>query len=336
MLDKPLKQRAKSQRERKAPAVATQDRAGAGISMLRQRTLKNATKTTGVGLHTGARVDLALRPAAPDTGIVFHRIDLAQPVTIPAHATNVGDTRLSSTLKRDGVSISTVEHLMSALGGLGIDNLHVDVAGPEIPIMDGSAGPFVFLLQTAGIVEQSAPKRYLRIKTPVEIGDGDKWARFEPFPGFRLDFTIDFPHPVFGSENRHVVIDFAQNSYVKEVARARTFGFMQDVEAMRSAGLALGGSLQNAIVLDETRVLNTEGLRYDNEFVKHKVLDAIGDLYLLGHPMIGQYTAFKPGHTLNNALARALLAQPDAFELASFKADAEVPTAFQGWMPATV
>jgi UDP-3-O-[3-hydroxymyristoyl] N-acetylglucosamine deacetylase len=303
--------------------------------MLRQRTLKTATRTTGVGLHTGARVDLGLRPAAPDTGIVFHRTDLPQPVTIPARATNVGDTRLSSTLKQDTASISTVEHLMSALAGLGIDNLHVDVAGPEIPIMDGSAGPFVFLLQSAGIVEQNAPKRYLRIKSTVEVTDGDKWARFEPFDGFRLDFTIDFPHPVFGSENRHVVVDFAHDSYVKEVARARTFGFMQDVEAMRAAGLALGGSLQNAIVLDETRVLNSEGLRYDNEFVKHKVLDAIGDLYLLGHPLIGQYTAFKSGHALNNALARALLARPDAFELATFARDAEVPMAFQGWVAAT-
>ena len=299
--------------------------------MLKQRTLKNTIKTTGVGLHTGARVEIVLRPAAPDTGIVFHRVDLDQPVSLPADAANVGDTRLSSTLKRDGASISTVEHLMSALAGLGIDNLHVDVAGPEIPIMDGSAGPFVFLLQSAGIVEQEAPKRFLRILSPVEVREGDKWARFDPFNGFKLDFTIDFPHPVFGTENRHVVVDFAEHSYVKEVARARTFGFMQDVEAMRSAGLALGGSLQNAIVLDETRVLNTEGLRYDNEFVKHKVLDAIGDLYLLGRPLIGQYTAFKPGHALNNALARALLARTDAWDLVSFDTDDDVPSAFQDW-----
>jgi UDP-3-O-[3-hydroxymyristoyl] N-acetylglucosamine deacetylase len=299
--------------------------------MLLQRTLKTTVRTTGVGLHTGARVELTLRPAQPDSGIVFHRSDLAQPVSIPARAENVGDTRLSSTLVADGVSISTVEHLMSALAGLGIDNLHVDVAGPELPIMDGSAGPFVFLLQSAGIIEQAARKRYLRVRTPVEIHDGDKWARFEPFAGFRLDFTIDFPHPVFGTENRHVVVDFAEHSYVKEVARARTFGFMQDVEAMRSAGLALGGSLQNAVVLDDTRVLNSEGLRYDNEFVKHKVLDAIGDLYLLGHPLIGQYTAFKPGHALNNALARALLARPEAHEVVSFEVDDEVPTAFHGW-----
>jgi UDP-3-O-[3-hydroxymyristoyl] N-acetylglucosamine deacetylase len=299
--------------------------------MLKQRTLKTTIKTTGVGLHTGARVELVLRPAAPNTGIVFHRVDLERPVAIHADALHVGDTRLSSTLKHDGASISTVEHVMSALAGLGIDNLHIDVAGPEIPIMDGSAGPFVFLLQSAGIVEQDAPKRYLRILLPVEVKDGDKWARFDPFDGFKLDFTIDFPHPMFGSENRHVAIDFAEHSYVKEVARARTFGFMQEVEAMRAAGLALGGSLQNAVVLDEYRVLNSEGLRYDNEFVKHKVLDAIGDLYLLGHPLIGQYTAFKSGHGLNNAVARALLARTDAFEIVTFAEPTEVPSAFKGW-----
>ena len=299
--------------------------------MLNQRTLKTTVRTTGVGVHTGARVEIVLRPAAPNAGIVFHRVDLVRPVSIPADFLHVGDTRLSSTLKHEGASISTVEHLMSALAGLGIDNLHVDVAGPELPIMDGSAGPFVFLLQSAGIVEQAAPKRYLRILLPVEVKDGDKWARFDPYDGLKLDFTIDFPHPMFGSENRHVVIDFAVNSYVKEVARARTFGFMQEVEAMRAAGLGLGGSLQNAIVLDEYRVLNSEGLRYDNEFVKHKVLDAIGDLYLLGHPLIGQYTAFKPGHGLNNAVARALHARSDAFELVTFAEPADVPTAFQGW-----
>jgi len=299
--------------------------------MLKQRTLRTAIRTTGVGLHTGARVELNLRPAAPDTGIVFHRVDLATPVSIPALAVNVGDTRLSSTLRHDGASISTVEHLMSALAGLGIDNLHVDVAGPELPIMDGSASPFVFLLQSAGIAEQPAAKRYLRVVAPVEVRDGDKWARFEPFAGFKLEFTIDFPHPVFGSENRHVVVDFAEHSYVKEVARARTFGFMQDVEALRAAGLALGGSLHNAIVLDETRVLNTEGLRYDNEFVKHKVLDAIGDLYLLGHPLIGAYTAYKSGHALNNQLLRALLAQRDAWEYVTFEGEAQIPVAFVHW-----
>ena len=299
--------------------------------MLKQRTLKSKIKTTGVGLHTGARVELTMRPAPPDNGIVFHRVDLPASAPIPGEARNVGDTRLSSSLSKDGASVSTVEHLMSALAGLGIDNVHVDVAGPELPILDGSAGPFVFLLQSAGIVEQDAAKRYLRVKSPVDVRDGDKWARFEPHHGFVLDFTIDFPHPVFGSENRHVVIDFAEHSYIKEVSRARTFGFMQDVEAMRAAGLALGGSLQNAIVLDETRVLNSEGLRYDNEFAKHKVLDAIGDLYLLGHPLIGRYTAFKSGHALNNALSRALLARTDAWELVSFDAQADVPSAFQGW-----
>ena len=299
--------------------------------MLKQRTLKTLIKTTGVGLHTGARVELTLRPALANTGIVFHRVDLPQPVALSADARLVGDTRLSSSLEKDGAKVSTVEHLMSALAGLGIDNLHVDVAGPELPIMDGSAGPFVFLLQSAGIVEQAAPKRYLRIKAPVEVKHGDKWARFDPHHGFVLDFTIDFPHPVFGSENRQVIIDFAENSYAKEVSRARTFGFMQDVETMREAGLALGGSLQNAIVLDETRILNSEGLRYDNEFAKHKVLDAIGDLYLLGHPLIGKYTAYKSGHALNNALSRALLARQDAWELVSFDAPADVPSAFQSW-----
>jgi UDP-3-O-[3-hydroxymyristoyl] N-acetylglucosamine deacetylase len=284
-----------------------------------------------VGLHTGARVDLTMRPAAPDTGIVFHRVDLPQPVSIPAHALNVGDTRLSSSLEKDGAKISTVEHLMSALAGLGVDNLHVDVAGPELPIMDGSAGPYVFLLQSAGLEEQKARKKYLRIKDPIEVRHDDKWARFEPHHGFVLDFTIDFPHPVFGSETRRVVIDFAEHSYTKEVSRARTFAFMQDVEAMREAGLALGGSLQNAIVLDETRVLNSEGLRYDNEFAKHKVLDAIGDLYLLGHPLIGTYSAFKSGHALNNAVSRALLARPEAWELVSFDEQAALPKAFQGW-----
>ena len=300
--------------------------------MLKQRTLRNSTKTTGVGVHTGARVELALRPAPADTGIVFRRTDLATPANIPARATNVGDTRLSSTLKADGSSVSTVEHLMSALAGLGIDNLYVDIAGPEVPIMDGSAGPFVFLLQAAGIAEQSAAKRYLRILSTVEVTDGDKWARFEPFAGFKLDFTIDFPHPIFGSENRNVVVDFALNSYAKEVSRARTFAFMQDVEAMREAGLGLGGSLQNAIVLDEFKVLNSEGLRYDNEFVRHKVLDAIGDIYLLGHPLIGQYTAYKSGHAVNNHLARALLAKPDAYEIVTFDDAQTVPSAFHNWM----
>src|SRR5688500_6111485 len=299
--------------------------------MLKQRTLRKTITTKGVGLHTGARVELALVPAPIDSGIVFRRTDLAVPIEMPALADRVGDTRLSSTLSSGEASVSTVEHLMSALCGLGVDNLRVDVAGPELPIMDGSAGPFVYLLQSAGIVEQAAAKKFIRIGTPVEVRDGDKWARFTPFDGFRLDFTIDFPHPVFGSENKHVVIDFAEHSYVKEVARARTFGFMQDVEAMRAAGLALGGSLQNAIVLDESRVLNTEGLRYENEFVKHKVLDAIGDLYLLGHPLIGEYAAFKSGHALNNVLARALLARPEAFEIVTFEGRVAAPLTFPDW-----
>jgi UDP-3-O-[3-hydroxymyristoyl] N-acetylglucosamine deacetylase len=299
--------------------------------MLKQRTLRQAISTKGVGLHTGARVEIVLLPAPADTGIVFRRTDLPAPVSIPARADRVGDTRLSSTLKGGGATVSTVEHLMSALAGLGIDNLRVDIAGPEVPIMDGSAMPFVYLLQSAGVVEQNAPKRFIRVTAPVEVRDGDKWARFSPYAGYRLDFAIDCPHPGFGSENKHVGIDFALHSYVKEVARARTFGFMQDVEAMRAAGLALGGSLQNAIVLDETRILNAEGLRYENEFVKHKVLDAIGDLYLLGHPLIGEYAAFKPGHALNNALARALLDRTDAFEITTFVADAEAPPAFQDW-----
>ncbi len=302
--------------------------------MLKQRTLKKSTRTTGVGLHTGARVELTLRPAPEDTGIVFHRTDLAGGPALPALASNVGDTRLASTLRVGTASVATVEHLMSALAGLGIDNLHVDVAGPELPIMDGSAGPFVFLLQSAGLVEQKAPKRYLRVTAPVEVRDGDKWARFTPFDGYRLDFTIDFPHPVFGSENRNVVVDFASDSYAKEVARARTFAFMQDVDAMRAAGLGLGGSLQNAIVLDEFKVLNAEGLRYDNEFVRHKVLDAVGDLYLLGHPLIGQYTAYKSGHALNNMLCRELLVRADAWQVATFSDAAAAPGAFLDWVPA--
>ncbi len=299
--------------------------------MLKQRTLKAVARTTGVGLHTGARVELVLRPAGVDHGIVFHRTDLPGAPAIPGTAEAVGDTRLATTLKAGAASVATVEHLMSALAGLGVDNLDVDVAGPELPIMDGSAGPYVFLLQSVGVVEQKAPKKYLRVRRAVEVRDGDKWARFEPYDGFKLDFGIDFPHPVFGSENRHVAVDFAEHSYVREIARARTFGFMQDVEAMRAAGLGLGGSLQTVIVLDDTKVLNAEGLRFDNEFVRHKVLDAIGDLYLLGHPLIGEFRAFKTGHALNNVAARALLADREAFEVVTFDAEADVPAAFQGW-----
>ena len=299
--------------------------------MLTQRTLKKKIGTTGVGLHTGTKVTIALRPAAVDTGIVFRRIDAEPPVDVPAFATNVTDTRLSTLIERDGVRVSTIEHLMSALAGLGIDNAYVDIDGPEVPIMDGSAGPFVFLLQQAGIEEQKAAKKFIRIKSPIEVKSGDKIARFDPHDGFRIDFSIEFPHPVFGAENKRVVIDFAEDSYLKEISRARTFGFMQEVETMREMGLALGGSLDNAIVLDEFRVLNNDGLRYDNELVKHKVLDAIGDLYLLGSPLIGAYTAYKSGHALNNRLLRDTLDARDAWEYVTFDRDAEVPSAFGDW-----
>ena len=296
--------------------------------MLRQRTLKTTIRTTGVGLHTGARVELTLRPAPGDTGIVFHRVDLPEPVAIAAQATNVGDTRLSSTLALDGASISTVEHLMSALAGLGIDNLHVDVAGPELPIMDGSAGPFVFLLQSAGIEEQSAAKRFVRIKKPVIVRDGDKWARFEPFDGFKVGFSIDFDHPIFTRRTSSSEIDFSTTSFVKEVSRARTFGFMRDIEMLREKNLALGGSMDNAIVLDDYRVLNEDGLRYEDEFVKHKILDAIGDLYLLGHSLIGAFFGHKSGHELNNKLLRELLANSKAWEEVSFDDPAKAPISY--------
>jgi UDP-3-O-[3-hydroxymyristoyl] N-acetylglucosamine deacetylase len=299
--------------------------------MLRQRTLKKKISTTGVGLHTGTKVTLTLRPAAIDAGIVFRRVDLTTPVDIPARATNVTDTRLSTLIERDGAKVSTVEHLMSAFAGMGIDNAYVDITGPEVPIMDGSAGPFVFLLQQAGIEEQKAAKRFIRIKSSVEARVGDKWARFEPHNGFKIDFSIEFPHPVFGAENKRVVVDFAEHSYLKEISRARTFGFMQEVETMRELGLALGGSLDNAIVLDEFRVLNSDGLRYDNELVKHKVLDAVGDMYLLGHPLIGAYTAYKSGHALNNQLLRETLAHQEAWEFVTFEQEAQVPSAFVHW-----
>jgi len=293
--------------------------------MIRQRTIKRVIKSTGVGLHTGRKVVMTLRPAQPDTGIVFRRVDLDKPVDIRAEARAVTDTRLCSALEGGGAKVATVEHLMSALAGLGIDNLYVDLAGPEVPIMDGSAGPFVFLLQSAGIEEQRAPKRFFRIRRPVEVGDGDKWARFEPYDGFKVSFSIVFDHPVFERSTQSLTIDFAETSYAKEVARARTFGFAQDVETLRNAGLALGGSLDNAVVLDEYRVLNSDGLRYADEFVKHKVLDAIGDLYLVGHPIIGAFSAHKSGHALNNQLLRATLDQADAWELASFEKASEAP-----------
>ena len=300
--------------------------------MIRQRTLKNIVRATGVGLHTGEKVYLTLRPAAPDTGIVFRRIDLPQAVEIKADPYAVGDTRLSSCLEKDGVRVSTVEHLMSALAGLGIDNAYVDLTAPEVPIMDGSAGPFVFLLQSAGVEEQKAPKKFIRVLQSVEAREGDKWVRFDPHNGFKLELAIDFDHPVLERSRQSVCVDFSTTSYIKEVSRARTFGFMQDVEAMREQGLALGGSLDNAIVMDEYRVLNNDGLRYDDEFVKHKVLDAIGDLYLLGHPLIGSFSGYKSGHALNNMLLRRLVEQRHAWDYVSFERTEDAP-AFLAWQP---
>lgn len=304
--------------------------------MFRQRTIKQLVKTTGVGLHSGRRVELTLRPAAPNTGIVFHRIDLPEVVDLPAQAGMVKDTRMASVLGQGAARVSTVEHLMSALAGLGIDNLHIDLTAEEVPIMDGSAATFVYLLRSAGIEEQAAPKQFLRVLKPVEIreGEGDqaKWARLEPHEGFSLAFSIDFQHPAIDSTASFAEIDFATHSYVKEIARARTFGFVNEVEALRSAGLARGGSLDNAIVMDEYRVLNVDGLRYDDEFVKHKILDAVGDLYLIGKPLVARYVACKSGHAINNQLVRALLAQQDAWELVTYSSVSEAPAAFrQEW-----
>ena len=293
--------------------------------MLRQRTLENIVRATGVGLHTGEKVVMTLRPAAPDTGIVFRRVDLPEVVDFPAAPYAVKDTRLSSCMEKDGARVATVEHLMSALAGLGIDNVFVDLTASEVPIMDGSAAPFVFLIQSAGIEEQAAPKKFIRVLQPVEVTHGDKWARLEPYDGFRLEFAIDFRHPAFDESGNRVVVDFGKTSYIREVSRARTFGFMHEVESMRSQGLALGGSLDNAIVMDEYRVLNPDGLRYDDEFVKHKVLDAIGDLYLLGHPLIGAFSAYKSGHALNNQLLRRLLETARAWEYATFTEEAQAP-----------
>ena len=294
--------------------------------MIKQRTLKNTVRATGVGLHTGEKVYMTLRPAAPDSGVIFRRIDLPQPVDIKPDPYKVVDTRLCSCIEANGVRVATVEHLMSALAGLGVDNVYVDLSGAEVPIMDGSAGPFVFLLQSAGIEEQPVAKKFIRILQSVEVSEGDKRARFEPYNGFKVTFSIDFNHPVFESSAQSVTVDFAITSYIKEVSRARTFGFMQEVEWMRSQGLALGGSLDNAIVLDEYRVLNNDGLRYDDEFVKHKVLDAIGDLYLLGHPVIGALFAHKSGHALNNLLLRKLLEQKNAWEFVNFDRAEDAPT----------
>src|ERR1700693_1187614 len=290
--------------------------------MLKQRTIKKTIKAVGIGLHSGTKVELTLRPAAVDSGILFRRIDLEPIVEFPATATEVGDTRMASTLARDGVRVSTVEHLLSACAGIGIDNLIIDVTAEEIPIMDGSASSFVFLLQQAGLQEQGAAKKFIRIKRAVEVregeGDGEKWARLEPYEGFKLKFFIEFNHPAVDASGQTAEVDFGIESYVKEIARARTFGFMQDVETLRGMGLARGGSFENAIVLDEYRILNADGLRYDNEFVRHKILDAIGDLYLIGHPLIASYNAHKSGHTLNNLLVRALLERPDAYEIVTF------------------
>jgi UDP-3-O-[3-hydroxymyristoyl] N-acetylglucosamine deacetylase len=296
--------------------------------MLKQRTIKAIVKTTGIGLHSGRKVHLTLRPAGPDTGIVFTRTDLATPVEIPASAMSIGDTRLASVLQKDGARVSTVEHLMSACAGLGIDNLYVDVTAEEIPIMDGSAASFVFLIQSAGIEEQPAAKKFVRVKRAVEVREGDKFARLEPFFGFKLKFTIDFSHPAVDKTGQELEIDLADVSYSREIARARTFGFAHEVEMMRELGLARGGSMDNAIVLDEYRILNNDGLRYDDEFVKHKMLDAIGDLYVLGHPLIASYTAFKSGHGLNNALLRELLAHQDAYEIVSFEDTQAAPRGF--------
>ena len=298
--------------------------------MIQQRTLKNTIRATGVGLHTGAKVNMMLRPAAVDTGVVFRRVDLTEPVDIMVAPGMVGDTRLCSTLDNGLTTVATVEHLMSALAGLGVDNVYVDLDGPEVPIMDGSASSFVFLLQSAGLVTQNAAKRFVRIKKTVEVVEGDKRVRFEPFDGFKIEFTIDFKHPVFEKSRQAICLDFASTSYIKEVSRARTFGFMQEVEWLRSNGLALGGSLDNAIVMDEFRVLNSDGLRYEDEFVKHKVLDAIGDLYLIGHPIIGAFHAYKSGHALNNRLLRTLLADQTAWEYVSFADESLAPAGIRG------
>ncbi len=303
--------------------------------MIRQRTLKNIIRATGVGLHTGKKVYLTLRPAPANTGIVFTRVDLDPVVEIPARAENVGDTQLSTSLAEGDVKISTVEHLLSALAGLGIDNAYIDVSAAEVPIMDGSAGPFVFLIQSAGIEEQAAAKQFIRIKEPVEVSDGDKWARFEPFNGFKVSFAIEFDHPFFAESSKYAEIDFSTTSFVKEVSRARTFGFMRDVELLRENNLALGGSLDNAVVVDDYRILNEDGLRYDDEFVKHKILDAIGDLYLLGNSLIGAFSGRKSGHALNNRLLRELLARESAWEKVSFEDNEEVPIMFMRGLPAS-
>jgi UDP-3-O-[3-hydroxymyristoyl] N-acetylglucosamine deacetylase len=293
--------------------------------MLRQRTLKSLIRASGVGLHTGKKVRIALRPAPADTGVVFRRIDLASPVDVPARADLVGDVKLCSGLVKDGVKVYTVEHLMSALSGLGIDNVYVDLDADELPIMDGSASPFALLLQQAGIEEQGAPKKFFKVRKTVEVRDGDKWARLEPYAGYKLSFSIDFRHPVIERSTQSVTVDFAETSYVKEIARARTFGFMHEVEDLKGSGLALGGGLENAVVIDDQGVLNEDGLRFADEFIRHKLLDAIGDLYLMGRPLLGAFVAHKSGHALNNRLARAALAEAGALETVVFERAEEAP-----------
>ena len=296
--------------------------------MIRQRTLKNVIRAMGVGLHTGKKVYLTLRPAPVNSGIRFRRVDLQDAVEILARPENVGDTKLSTTLCQDGVRISTVEHLLSAMAGLGIDNAYIDLSADEVPIMDGSSGPFVFLIQSAGIVEQQAAKKFIRIKKTIKVEDGDKWVKFEPFDGFKVGFEIDFDHPLFTAEKQVCEVNFSTTSFVKEVSRARTFGFQKDIEYLRQNNLALGGSQENAIVLDDYRVLNEDGLRYDNEFVKHKILDSIGDLYLLGHSLIGAFSGYKSGHELNNRLLLALLDDEAAWEEVTFEDDSRAPISY--------
>ncbi len=300
--------------------------------MLQQRTLKTLTRAVGVGLHSGQRVELTLRPAQPDTGIVFRRVDLPEPVDIVVSAAAVSDTRLASTLSNGNVKVHTVEHLMSACAGLGVDNLYVDITAEEVPILDGSAASFVFLLQSAGIVLQNAPRRFIRLLAPVEVREGqgaaEKWARLEPFHGYRLSFEIDFSHPAVDATGQRVVFDMSTDSYSRDIARARTFGFTKDVETMRANGLALGGGLDNAIVMDDYKVLNAEGLRYDDEFVKHKILDAMGDLYLVGKPLLASYSAHRSGHALNNRLLHELLRRPEAWDVVSFDDEKRAPSGF--------
>ena len=300
--------------------------------MLQQRTLKTLTRAVGVGLHSGQRVELTLRPAQPDTGIVFRRVDLPEPVDIPISAQAVVDTRMASTIGVGSAKVHTVEHLMSACAGLGLDNLYIDITAEEVPILDGSSSSFVFLLQSAGVALQNAPKRFVRVKRPIEVRQGEgaqlKWARLEPYHGFKLRFDIDFAHPAVDSTGQSVEFDMGRDNYSRDIARARTFGFTRDVEMLRANGLALGGGLDNAIVMDDYKVLNAEGLRYDDEFAKHKILDAMGDLYLLGKPLLAAYSAFRSGHAMNNDLLRALLAQPDAWEEVSFAHERQAPAGF--------